>query len=718
MPESTHDPLEALNKHFKHREFLDGQQDVVSAILAGKDVLAVMPTGGGKSLCYQLPALVMDGVTVVVSPLIALMKDQVDALVSKGIPAVMINSTLSPGEQRQHIAAMQNGAFKLVYIAPERFRSNTFTEALKKIDVALFAVDEAHCLSQWGHDFRPDYLRLGDAIREIGNPQIAAFTATATPEVRADILQHLALRNPFQCISGFARANLSLQITPCTKQAQKYKRIRNVIEKHKTGIIYCATRKRVEEVSGTITSWGCQVVAYHGGMPDDQREKNQTRFISGEIDVAVATNAFGMGIDRSDVRFVMHFDIPGSIEAYYQEAGRAGRDGETAVCELLFNYADTRTQEFFIEGSNPAASLILDVHKYLCDFANEKSEIIIPVQSLCEDIGAKNSMAVSSAISHLVRCRAIERFDIPGERTRGTRLLNPGTATGKPDIDVAAITEKERRDREKLKAMVDLCYATSCRQQWILNYFGEQGAGECNNCDNCLASSSKDIREPTTEETTAVQKALSGVARMSRRGPDGWEPRFGRMKIAQMLIGSRSKEIINARLDGLSTYGLMKAEGSNYVAALLRELQNAGMLISSGGQYPTVTLTARGEMIMRGEGSLQMRWPAEPGRNPKSGNENTLAIEDLEFDEQLYAKLRDHRSKIASDEGIPPYVIFNNQTLEFFTRIRPTSIEEGSEIRGVGVKKAERFLPEFVAVIVRHLKDSQRGIKQQKPLED
>ena len=410
-PELSQDPRKALNKYFGHRDFLDGQKEVVDAILAGKDAIAVMPTGGGKSLCYQLPAMVMKGVTVVVSPLIALMKDQVDALTEKGIAAVMINSAITATEQRHHIESLQKGAYKMVYIAPERFRSEAFTKALQKVEVSLFAIDEAHCLSQWGHDFRPDYLLLGNAIREIGNPQIAAFTATATPEVRSDILHHLTLRDPFQCVSGFARPNLALQITPCTNRKEKYKRIRAVIEKHKNGIIYCATRKRVEEVHETLNAWGIQVISYHGGMPDSEREQNQESFISRETNIAVATNAFGMGIDRSDVRFVIHFDIPGSIEAYYQEAGRAGRDGETAVCELLFNYADTRTQEFFIEGSNPTSSLILDVHRHLIKASDQQSEAFIPTQDLCEKVGARNTMAVSSALSYLVRYRAIERFD-------------------------------------------------------------------------------------------------------------------------------------------------------------------------------------------------------------------------------------------------------------------------------------------------------------------
>ena len=699
-PELSQDPRKALNKYFGHRDFLDGQQEVVDAILAGKDTIAVMPTGGGKSLCYQLPAMVMKGITVVVSPLIALMKDQVDALTDKGIPAVMINSSITATEQHHHIECLQQGAYKMVYIAPERFRSEAFTKALQKVEVSLFAIDEAHCLSQWGHDFRPDYLLLGNAIRAIGNPQIAAFTATATPEVRSDILHHLSLRDPFQCVSGFARPNLALQITPCTNRKEKYKRIRTIIEKHETGIIYCATRKRVEEVHETLNAWGIQVISYHGGMPDSEREQNQESFISRETNIAVATNAFGMGIDRSDVRFVIHFDIPGSIEAYYQEAGRAGRDGETAVCELLFNFADTRTQEFFIEGSNPTPSLILDVHRHLSKASDQQSEVFLPIQDLCDKVGARNTMAVSSALSYLVRSRAIERFDAPGQRIRGTRIIETGT----PDIDCTALSEKETRDRDKLKEMVNLCYSTSCRQAWILNYFGEEDLGSCNTCDNCIASSSEEIRKPSPCEETAVKQALSGVARMSRRGQDGWQARFGRMKIVQMLVGSRSREILNARLDELSTYGLMKSEGSNYVAALLSELQNAGMLVSSGGQYPTLTLTEYGDAVMRGKGTFRMRWPA-PQKRPAPLGTNSSKSQTLEFDEKLYGKLRDHRSKIATEQGIPSFVVFNNQTLEFFARIKPTTVEEGLQIRGVGAKKAERFLTEFVAIIADHLQE-------------
>ncbi len=707
--QGVRDALAALERHFGHRAFLDGQTEVVSAILSGRDTLAVMPTGGGKSLCYQLPAMVMDGVTVVVSPLIALMKDQVDALLARGIPAAMVNSTLSPSEQREAIDAMRGGAFKLVYIAPERFRSRAFTEALREVDIALFAVDEAHCLSQWGHDFRPDYLRLGEAVEAIGSPQVAAFTATATPQVRGDILAHLRLRDPFECVRGFSRPNLSLAITPCEGFEKKFARLRAFADEHRTGIVYCATRKKVEEVADVMASWGLKIVAYHGGMSDEDRAAAQDAFISKKRDIAVATNAFGMGIDRPDVRFVAHFDVPGSVEAYYQEAGRAGRDGEPAACELLFNYADTRTQEFFIDGNNPSSSLIRDTYEMLRGRAGAGGELTMTLADLAEELGERNGMAVSSAISYLSRSGAIERYDVPGQRARGTRLLDPGRAGRDLAIDEAALAAKDANDREKLKAMVSLCYSDECRQAWILNYFGEADAGECGSCDNCQAATDgSDLRPPSAAELVLVQKALSGVARMSRRVAGGWEPRFGRMKIAGMLAGSRAKEILDARLDALSTYGLLRAEGAPYAAALFKALQDGGLLVASGGQYPTVTLTPKGEAAMRGSAAFRMRWPQGGNSAPGSsagagrGGEPPVSLEGLEFDESLFEKLREARNAIAEAEGLPPFAVFHNQTLEFLTRLKPADEEAALKIRGIGEKKAERFLGPLLEVIREH----------------
>lgn len=698
------DPHAALERHFGFREFLPGQEPVVSSLLAGRDTLAVMPTGGGKSLCYQLPAMVMEGVTLVVSPLIALMKDQVDSLLRKGVPATMINSTLSPSEQGDRLRELAAGQYKLVYIAPERFRSGAFLSALRSVPVALVAVDEAHCLSQWGHDFRPDYLRLSQALEILDHPQTAAFTATATPEVRADILQVLKLRDPFVSISGFERPNLSLRVTQCDGHREKYARLKDLVETHRTGIVYCSTRKKVEEVSASLSGMGVKLVAYHGGMEDKDREWAQNVFLDRSYDVAVATNAFGMGIDRSDVRFVAHFDVPGSIEAYYQEAGRAGRDGEAAECELLFNYADTRTQEFFIEGNNPGRQIIVDLYtlvRQLCGSANEG--IAIPIHEFAERLNLKNSMQVGSALSHLVRSGHLERFEVPGERARGTRLVDPSVRAEQLELDDDALLEKERRDRSKLEAMVKFCYdRQSCRQQWILDYFGEGESTPCGSCDFCTEDRWREQRGPSAEDYEIVRKALSGVARTCGRTPLGdWEARFGKGKIVQMLTGAKSAELSASRLDTLSTFGLLKEEGSTYVFALLGEMERAGLVAVRKTPYPLLGLTRRGAEVMKGDRNFRMAWPDRTARAKRDGAKELIqSLGELAFDEELFERLKEVRKRLAEEAGgVPPYVIFGNTVLECLTRLRPVDAAHAMKIHGVGKVKAERYLEPFLEVI-------------------
>lgn len=689
------EPLPALKKYFGFDGFLDAQEEVVEQILSGQDGLVVMPTGGGKSLCYQLPAMCLDGVTLVISPLIALMKDQVDALQEKGISATMINSTLDQNEQWRRIAAMKNGEYKLVYIAPERFRSDSFMDALKEVKISLFAVDEAHCLSQWGHDFRPEYMRLGQALEKLGKPQAVALTATATAVVRDDILKVLALREPFETISGFSRPNLSLVINEVDKHKVKHTRLKEVVQKWKTGIVYCSTRKRVDEVGELLHSWGVKSIAYHGGMSPNDRERTQNKFISKEVDVAVATNAFGMGIDRSDVRFVLHYEIPGSIEAYYQEAGRAGRDGEAAYCELLFNYADTRTQEFFIEGANPSYKTICDVYQFINNEADANFEIQQTIDDIKEGADVKNGMAVGSALGVLAKHGYIERFDIAGKRTKGTRLLKPGTLTNQLQINQQTLEEKERRDREKLDAMVNLCYGRACRQQAILEYFGEENAETCGTCDVCINSFGGDAREPASDdELMIVRKALSGVARMSRKRGAQWEGMFGRGRIVQMLMGSKSQEIKRVRLDTLSTYGLLKSCGTAYLNELFRSMHDAGLVFTQRGEFPLLTLTPRGEQVMLGKSTCRLVWPVVQSVSPVKDSDTV--IEEYGFDGRMYDRLKELRQRLAQSEGVPAYQIFPNKTLEYFTRLRPDSMQAGMRIKGVGEVKAEKYLQMFI----------------------
>lgn len=684
MIEQAH---QVLREVFGFEGFLSGQQEIVDHIFAGRDGLAVMPTGGGKSLCYQLPGLVKEGVTLVVSPLIALMKDQVDALHEKGASAAVLNSTQSWDEQKEILDQVRSGEIKLLYVAPERFRAGSFTSAMAQVKIAMLAIDEAHCLSQWGHDFRPDYLRLGRARRELGNPQCVAFTATATPVVRKDILQVLALTEPFETITGFARPNLSFNITSVSKKAEKFKRLREIITEYKTGIIYCATRKKVDEVSETLASWGLKVAAYHGGMSDRERDRVQNSFISRKKDVAVATNAFGMGIDRSDVRFVAHFEVPGSVEAFYQEAGRAGRDGEAAWCELFWNFADTRTQEFFLEGVNPGPGVVRDLYQWLSASADGQGEVLRSLDEMRDELGVSNGMAVGSALSLLARIGYVQRFDVPGQRLRGTRLLKAGQAL---DLDEEAMGEKERRDRQKLDAMISLCESGGCRQEWILDYFGEEGV-ECGTCDVCRSGQSGERRELKEAEQVIVRKALSGVARMSERLGRAWQPRFGRGKIILMLTGSQSQEIMNAGLNRLSTYGLLKDEGAAFLNELFPALADAGFVQTiRKGDYPLITLTERGHEVMMGQRAIRMVWPSRKA---------ATAPDEGPFDSRLYSRLADLRTDLCKKEGCAPYMILSNRALEGLARRMPQTIAEALEVPGIGQAKANQYGEEFLAII-------------------
>lgn len=594
---------------------------MIESVLAGKDVVVVMPTGSGKSLCYQLPAMILEGATLVVSPLIALMKDQVDALRARGLPATFINSSIPEVEQRARIESLRRREHKLVYIAPERFRSSRFNAALQSIPISLFAVDEAHCISTWGHDFRPDYLRLQHVIRSLGNVRTLALTATATPYVRSDIIQQLGLQRPQTFVSGFDRPNLRIEVVHTEKVKEKITRIKRLAESHDgSGIVYASTRKAVEEVGRELKRAGLRVTTYHAGMSDAVRDRAQEEFMSGRTQIIVATNAFGMGIDKRDIRFVAHYQIPGSVEAYYQEIGRAGRDGLPSTCILLFNYADKNTHDFFIEGSYPELPLIKDVYNALV--RTELKQIHLSTSEIAHLCGHKNEMAIQSALYLLERAGHIERTASNraenGRRMSRTILVRDASPTTALRVDPRQVSGRADLERRKLRELIEFCYTENCYRAHILDYFGDRHhPRECGTCGNCspstevreLEADSKGIRAEITEpriltddELLRVRKILACAKRMNGR--------FGKKLLAGTLRGSAAKQIIKARLNELSTYGLLRDMAHEELELYIDALITAGCLKVVGKQYPTVSTTDLGDRVMREQAQVELLIPS------------------------------------------------------------------------------------------------------------
>lgn len=568
-----------LKQYFGYDEFRPGQKEIIQKVIDQENVLGIMPTGSGKSICYQLPALLLDGLTVVVSPLISLMKDQVDAANQLGIPATFINSSLDGYETARRFQEIDRQQYRLLYIAPERFIMPDFIQAMKRWNVRMIAIDEAHCISQWGHDFRPSYLQMANQLDQLPNrPVIVALTATATVQVAADIKRLLKIPENNHIQTGFERENLRFQVIKDQKKEQyliEYLKI----NKNQSGIIYAATRKEVDRLYHLLRKFDFSVGRYHGGLNENERTEMQEAFLYDRLQLIVATNAFGMGINKSNVRFVIHYQIPGSLEAYYQEAGRAGRDGLSSEAILLFSPQDIQVQKFFIQQS---------------------------------------------------------------QREEG----------------------QKQKEYEKLKAMTEYVYIESCLQQYILNYFGETSS-PCNRCGNCL-----DDRE-IVEVTTEAQMVLSCLKRMGEN--------YGKQMLMKVLAGSKEQKLQALGFGHLSTYGLMKNQSQKETMQLIEYLISNGYLLTINGEYPVLKVTERGIQVLKGQESVYRK---EPKKVQQLSDEET---------DTLFEVLRELRTDLASEAGVPPYVVFSDSTLKEMSRIRPSSRLEMLQIKGVGQSKLDKY---------------------------
>lgn len=603
---------ELLKKHFGYENFRQGQEDIISHILNMEDCLGIMPTGAGKSICYQIPAMIFDGVTIVVSPLISLMKDQVDNLNQVGIPATFINSTLSSFDYAQTINNVLNNVYKIIYIAPERLATDSFLNLLKQLNVSMFAIDEAHCVSRWGHDFRPSYTEIANIILNLDTrPVVTAFTATATEIVKEDIIGLLHLQTPFTLTTGFDRPNLYFSVeTPINRKQFLFDYIKN--NQDKSGIIYCLTRKTVDSIYDDLLEFGIAVSKYHAGMSEKQRTSNQNDFVYDKTCVMVATNAFGMGIDKSNIRYVLHYNMPRDLESYYQEAGRSGRDGDNANCILLFNRSDIVTNKLLIEQGNP--------------------------------------------------------------------------------------NQNHSNEYEKLNDMVDYCNTDKCLRKYLLEYFGETpDFDECDNCGNC----NSEIE--VTDITTDSKKILSCIIRMNER--------FGMGLVTEVLKGSNSTKIRSLGFDSLSTYGLMKDYSKDTIKNIISFLISEGYIISTGDKYPILSLSASASDILFKNKSVFIKKKIEKiststNHNKTKNTNNNFSIENLQYDENLFALLKSVRMEIAKNLHVPPFIVCADISLKQMSTFFPLTVESLLKIHGIGAHKVEQYGEVFLNAISNYVMEN------------
>ena len=597
--------LRMLETYFGYTSFRPVQEAPIASLLRNEDVIGIMPTGAGKSICFQIPALCKSGLTIVFSPLISLMKDQVDGLLVQNIPAALINSTLTQAEFNKTMYEVRSGKIKLLYIAPERLGSNFFCNVLRALPIAQVIVDEAHCISEWGHDFRPSYRLIGEWLNSLPKrPIVGAFTATATKYVENDIKKLLGLDNANVYVTGFDRPNLSFSVIRTPKRMDY---VVHYVRQHdnENGIIYCATRKDVDRVYENLTRAGIKVGHYHGGLSDEVRREMQNAYADDKLQVMVATNAFGMGIDKSNVRYVLHYQMPRNMESYYQEAGRAGRDGASAECILLYSGQDVQ------------------VHKYLIE----------------------------------------QSIETP---------------------------ERQEVELRKLQSMIDYCFCSNCLRKYMLNYFGESTVWTtCDNCSSCKGSGDK---VNVTKEAKAIFRAIMGT-----------DERYGASMITSIVRGERTDRIMRAGHDALPVFGLLSNVDEKSIKGLIQQFVASGYLRSSSGKYPVLSLTAGAEEVLGGHKEVEeiRQHVSVPSRTSRSTS-TTSRGKSSSGAGGLFEHLRQHRKRLAEAAGLRPYLIFPDTVLIDLANLRPTTLGEFGNVKGVGEAKLKKYGLSFLQAIAEY----------------
>ena len=597
--------LRMLETYFGYTSFRPAQEAPIASLLRNEDVIGIMPTGAGKSICFQIPALCKAGLTIVFSPLISLMKDQVDGLLVQNIPAALINSTLTQAEFNKTMYEVRSGKIKLLYIAPERLGSNFFCNVLRALPIAQVIVDEAHCISEWGHDFRPSYRLIGEWLNSLPKrPIVGAFTATATKYVENDIKKLLGLENANVYVTGFDRPNLSFSVIRTPKRMDY---VVHYVRQHanENGIIYCATRKDVDRVYENLTRAGIKVGHYHGGLSDEVRREMQNAYADDKLQVMVATNAFGMGIDKSNVRYVLHYQMPRNMESYYQEAGRAGRDGAPAECILLYSGQDVQ------------------VHKYLIE----------------------------------------QSIETP---------------------------ERQEVELRKLQSMIDYCFCSNCLRKYMLNYFGESTVWTtCDNCSSCKGSGDK---VNVTKEAKAIFRAIMGT-----------DERYGASMITSIVRGDRTDRIMRAGHDALPVFGLLSNVDEKSIKGLIQQFVASGYLRSSSGKYPVLSLTAGAEEVLAGHKEVEeiRQHVSVPSRTSRSTS-TTSRGKASSGAGGLFEHLRQHRKRLAEEAGLRPYLIFPDTVLIDLANLRPTTLGEFGNVKGVGEAKLKKYGLSFLQAIAEY----------------